>query len=51
MLDKCLIAVKDIEDLNEEKILTSKTCQLLKMSYNLNDRNEMKQIITKLISF
>ena len=51
LLDKCLIAVKDMEDLNEEKILTSKTCQLLKMSYNLNDRNEMKQIITKLISF
>ncbi len=51
LLDKCLIAVKDLEDLNEEKTLTSKTCQLLKMTYNLSNREDMKQIILKLIGF
>jgi hypothetical protein len=51
LLDKCLIAVKDLEDLDEEKTLTSKTCQLLKMTYNLSNKDDMKQIILKLIGF
>ena len=51
LADRCKIARKDLEDENEEKIILSKTCQLLKLAYNINDRHEMKQYISQLIEF
>ena len=51
MADRCRIALKDLEDENEERIILSKTCQLLKLTYNIHDRHEMKQFISKLIEF
>jgi hypothetical protein len=47
--DRCRKALKDLEDENEEKIILSKTCQLLKLAYNINDRHEMRQYISQLI--
>ena len=51
LLSKCEIALKDLEEKNEKEILMSKTCQILKIACNLNDKLEMKQIISKLIEF
>jgi hypothetical protein len=49
--DKCEIRILDLEDEQEEKVIKSKICQLLKISYNMNDKNEMKNIIFNLIKF
>ncbi len=49
--DKCEIKILDMEDELEEKIEKSKVCQLLKLAYNLNDKEEMKTIIFNLIKF
>lgn len=45
LIDKCEIKILGMEDELEEKIEKSKTCQLLKLSYNLNDKEEMKRIV------
>jgi len=49
--DKCEIKILDMEDELEEKIEKSKVCQLLKLAYNLNDKEEMKTIMFNLIKF
>jgi len=48
---KCEIALKELEDSHEEKVELSKKCQLLKIVYNMNNKEEMIQIISKLIEF
>jgi uncharacterized protein YpbB len=49
LIDKCETKILGMEDELEEKIEKSKTCQLLKLSYNLNDKEEMKRIVFKSI--
>jgi hypothetical protein len=51
LIDRCEIKILDMEDELEEKIEKSKICQLLKLSYNLNDKEEMKRIVFNLIKF
>jgi len=49
--DKCEIRILDLEDEQEEREIKSKTCQLLKIIYDMNDKCEMKNMIFELIKF
>ncbi len=49
--DKCEIRILELEDEQEEIEIKSKTCQLLKIIYDMNDKCEMKNMIFDLIKF
>ena len=47
--DKCLVSIQDIIDANEESSETNKNAALLKLLFNLSNRDEMKAMIEKIL--